>query len=392
MAGAWLKQLLGLPESASFAFTSGSQMAHVTCLAAARQALLARRGWDVERDGLSGAPRIRVLTSGEHHGTVERAVRFLGLGSGAIVPIPADDAGRLAPAALARAFAADPAAPTVVLLQAGELNLGAFDPFADLIPIAHANGAWVHIDGAFGLWAGASPRFRHLLAGVEAADSWAVDGHKWLNVPYDSGYAFVADAAAHRAAMAHRAAYNPPGGEARDAYDWNPECSRRGRGVVTYAAIRQLGRGPAIADLIERCCRHAATLVAGIGGLPGAEVLWRPSLNQGLVRFRDTRPGATAADHDRRTDAVIAGIVATGEAFFGGTTWRGLRCMRISVCNWQTSDADVTRAIAAAERVLAARGANGAPASGQRSPRSDAPPPTRVLIRGGQPDRSPTPR
>ena len=351
VCGAWLKDLLGLPPDAGFALVTGCQLAHVTCLAAARHALLARRGWDVERDGLAGAPPIRVLTSGERHGSIERAVRLLGLGAASVTDLPTDDAGRLRPATLAAALAARGDGPTIVLLQAGDLNIGAYDPFAELIPLARARGAWVHVDGAFGLWAAASPTHRHLLAGVEGADSWAADGHKWLNVPYDCGYAFVADADAHQAAMSHRAAYLTHAAEARDPIDWNPEYSRRARGVATYAALRQLGRA-GVADLVDRSCRHAAALVHGIGALDGAELVWAPRINQGLVRFPDPRPAATEADHDRRTDATIAAIVATGEAFFGGTTWRGKRCMRVSVCGWRTSEADVARAIAAARRVL----------------------------------------
>lgn len=351
VAGGWLKELLGLPMSASVAFTTGSQLAHLTCLAAARHDLLARLGWDVEQDGLVGAPRIRVLTSSEYHGSIDRAIRFLGLGQSAIETLPVDAEGRLTPASLAEAFAIGGDVPTIVVLQAGDLNVGAFDPFADLIEVAHRHGAWVHVDGAFGLWAATSPKYRHFLAGVEAADSWVTDGHKWLNVPYDCGYAFVHHPDAHRAAMTFHASYLQRSEAVREPKDWNPEWSRRGRGVATYAAIRQLGRG-GIAALIERCCRHASVLVDGIGALSGAELLWAPRLNQGLVRFRDPRPNATAADHDRWTDAVIAHVVAGGEAFFTGTTWRGVRAMRVSVCNWQTSESDVERSIAAVKAVL----------------------------------------
>lgn len=350
--GAWLKELLGLPATASFALVTGCQMAHLTCLAAARNALLARHGWDVERRGLMGAPPIRILTSGERHGSIERAVRFLGLGTEALVDLPADEQGRLHADGLAKALHSDPARPTIVLLQAGDLNIGAYDPFTEIIPLAHESDAWVHVDGAFGLWAATSPHYRPLLAGVERADSWATDGHKWLNVPYDSGFAFVADPQVHRAAMSYRASYLTHDEDARDQFDWNPEWSRRGRGVATYAAIRQLGRR-GIADLVERSCRHATALVARIGALDGTELLWEPRVNQGLVRFLDPHPDATGADHDRRTDAVIDAIQGTGEAFFTGATWRGTRCMRVSVCNWQTSDADVDRAVAAVQRSLA---------------------------------------
>jgi glutamate/tyrosine decarboxylase-like PLP-dependent enzyme len=263
-----------------------------------------------------------------------------------------DGQGRLEPAALAQALREAQGRPAIVLLCAGDINIGAYDRFAELIPIARAHGAWVHVDGAFGLWANASPAYRHLLEGVAQADSWATDGHKWLNVPYDSGYAFVADPAPHRASMSMRASYLVQSEEARDPFDWNPEWSRRGRGVATYCAIRELGR-PGVAALVERCCGHARALVAEIGALDGAEILWEPVINQGLLRFPDPAPGAGPADHDARTDRVIAGINATGKAFVGGTTWRGRRCMRISVCNWRTGAADVATTVAAVEEVLA---------------------------------------
>ena len=335
VAGAWLKELLGLPRTASFALVSGCQMAHVTCLAAARHALLERHGWDVERSGLAGAPPIRILTS-DAHGSIARAVRLLGMGT--------DHISRFEPGDLERALASDAAAPTVVVLQAGDINTGAYDDFAALIPLAHRHGAWVHVDGAIGLWAAASSRFRHLLNGVAEADSWATDGHKWLNVPYDCGYAFVADAAAHRACMSHRAEYLTHAIEARDQIDWNPEWSRRARGFPTYAAIRELGQN-GLAALVERCSDHARTLVSRIGELPGVQILARPIINQGLVRFYDD---------DHRTEEVIDAIVATGEAFFGATTWRGQRAMRVSVCNWRTSNEDVERAVRAVEGVLRA--------------------------------------
>ncbi len=351
VAGRWLKELFGLPQTASFAFVTGTQMAHLTCLGAARHRLLDRTGWDVEEQGFAGAPAIRIITSSERHGSVERAIRILGFGKRAVTSLPCNDSGQLEPSALERALEGGGRQPTIVLLQAGDLNIGAFDPFADLIPIARRHGAWVHVDGAFGLWAAASPKHRHLLHGVELADSWTNDGHKWLNTPFDCGYAFVADAEAHRGAFSHRASYTTFVDGARDQIDWNPEWSRRGRGVPTYAALRQLGRA-GIADLVERTCAHAHALTTRIGRLPGAQMLWEPTINQGLVRFLDPRPGATEEDHDRRTDETISRIVATGEAFFGGTTWRRKRCMRVSVCNWQTSEADVDRAVSAVRRVL----------------------------------------
>lgn len=360
--GAWLKEILGLPETASFALVTGCQMAHVTCLAAARHALLRRRGWDVESQGMFGAPAIRILSSSECHGSFERAVRLLGFGQSQVKLLPVDDQGRLVSEALEKELKKDTAAPTLVLLQAGDINIGAYDDFERLIPIAKRYAAWVHVDGAFGLWAGTSPRFRHLVKGIEVADSWATDGHKWLNVPFDSGFAFVADAEAHRASLSIRASYLTHAADARDQVDWNPEWSRRARGFPAYAALRQLGRD-GVAELVERCCRHAHALTTSIGALPGAEVLWEPTINQGLVRFLAQTatssfsgglPPAEAA-HDRRTDEVIAAILKTGEAFFGGTTWRGRRAMRISVTNWRTTDAEVDRVVGAVASVLGAR-------------------------------------
>ncbi len=351
VCGKWLKDLFGIPPAASFAFVTGSQMAHVTCLAAARHALLARRGWDVEHKGLIGAPSIHILSGEQRHGSIERAVRLLGLGSESVMDLPVATEGRLEATTLDEALRARPDTLTIVLLQAGDLNIGAYDPFAELIPLAHAYGAWVHVDGAFGLWAATTPKYSHLVEGINLADSWTADGHKWLNVPYDCGYAFVADPKAHRDSMSHRASYMMHEGDARDEIDWNPEWSRRGRGVATYVAIRQLGRR-GIADLIERTCHHAHALVSRIGALPGAEVVWEPLINQGLVRFHDPKPGATDADHDRRTDQIIGAVLRGGEAFFGGATWRDRRCMRVSVCNWQTNGGDVDRAVDAVRRAL----------------------------------------
>ena len=341
VAGAWIKELLGLPAAASFAFVTGCQAAHTVCLAAARNALLGRLGWDVEQRGLFAAPPVRILTSSERHGTVKRAVRLLGLGLDQIHDLPADDQGRLTPSVLEQALARDADAPAIVILQAGDINIGAYDPFAELIPIARRHRAWVHVDGAFGLWAAASPRYRHLLEGVADADSWATDGHKMLNTPFDSGLALVAHPEPHRASMSYSASYISHHDDARDPIDWNPEWSRRARGFAAYAALRQLGRS-GVARLVERCSEVARRLVLGIGALDGAEVLWEPVINQGLVRFGD----------DRRTEEVIAAIQASGEVFFGGTTWRGRRAMRVSVCNWQTTDADVERSIEAVRRIL----------------------------------------
>ncbi|HET9599408.1 MAG TPA: pyridoxal-dependent decarboxylase [Anaeromyxobacteraceae bacterium] len=351
VAGAWLKELFGLPPEASFAFVTGAQMAHVTCLAAARHALLARRGWDVERKGLQGAPHLRVLASADRHITVDRALRLLGLGSEIVEPLPVDAAGQVRRPALEEALGRS-TDPTIVVLQAGELNVAGFDPFEELTPVARAAGAWTHVDGAFGLWARVSAAHAHRARGIEGCDSWTTDAHKVLNVPYDSGMAFVRDAASHRAAMTVATSYLPAADRARDPVDWNPEFSRRARAFPVYAALRELGR-EGLSALVERICRHAQALVEGIGGLPGAERVATHGFNQGLVRFLARGPGASELDHDRRTDEVIAAIDASGEALFGGVTWRGRRAMRISVCNWRTTEADVDRAVAAARQALA---------------------------------------
>ncbi len=348
VAGEWVKDLLDLPRDASFAFTSGCQMAHMTALAAARGAVLARAGWDVDRDGLWGAPKVRVLASDQKHVTVERALRHLGMGRSALEHLPADDDGRLRPNVLERALSGR-SGPTIVVLNAADLNIGASDPFVELIPLAHAADAWVHIDGAFGLFARASRKYRHLVEGLERADSWATDGHKWLNVPYDCGIAIVRDRDAHRTAMTSSASYVAPTSAARDQFDWNPEYSRRARGIPVYAALKELGRD-GVEDLVDRSCGHCAAIVEGIGKLPGAEILARPILNQGLLRFN--RPGATSPENDAFTDEVIRKINATGEAFFSGSLWRGRYVMRVSVVNWRTSERDVQRAVDAAASVL----------------------------------------
>jgi glutamate/tyrosine decarboxylase-like PLP-dependent enzyme len=354
VSGKWLKEILGLPAHASFALVTGCQMAHVTCLAAARHAILAKQGWDTEKRGLYGASPIRVVTSDKRHETFDRAIRLLGMGLAQVEYLPADCDGQLPANALEQALKADSSAPTIVLLQAGDVNTGKYDSFERLIPIAKHYGAWVHVDGAFGLWAAASARYRGLVKDVADADSWATDGHKWLNVPYDCGYAFVADADAHRASMSSHAAYLTQDGDARDQLDWTPEWSRRARAFPTYAALRQLGRN-GVSDLVERCCQHAHSLVMEMGRLPGAEVVSEPVINQGLVRFLDPKPGASDTDHDRRTEEVIAGILASGEAFFGATTWRGRRAMRVSVSSWLTSEEDVRRVVRAVAEVLATK-------------------------------------
>ncbi|HKD74110.1 MAG TPA: pyridoxal-dependent decarboxylase, partial [Ktedonobacterales bacterium] len=241
--------------------------------------------------------------------------------------------------------------PTIVVLQAGDLNRGAFDDFRTLIALAHEYEAWVHIDGAMGLWCAASPKHRWLLERVSEADSWSTDGHKWLNVPYDCGYAFVRDVEAHYASQSVHSSYLVQGAGARDQVDWTPEFSRRGRGFATYAALRQLGR-EGVAELVDRCCAITKALVEKIGTLDGAQALCEPLINQGMVRFFDPRPNATEADHDRITDEVVVGIRATGEAFFTPTTWHGLRAMRVSVSNWQTSMEDVAPVVACVAGVL----------------------------------------
>ncbi len=350
VAGEWIKELLDLPRDASFAFTTGCQLAHMTCLAAARGALLKRAGWDVETDGLFGAPAIRVLTSDQKHGSIERAVRFLGLGRSAIEPLQTDELGRIQPETLEQALS-DTSRPILLVLNAADLNVGACDRFTELIPMAKQAGAWVHVDGAFGLFARASRTYRYLLDGVELADSWATDGHKWLNVPFDCGIAIIRDRDAHRAAMTLSASYITAATTGRDQFDWNPEWSRRARGIPVYAALRELGRD-GVEHLIDRCCQHCTALVEGIGALPGAEIVAAPTLNQGLLRFR--RAGDSPEETDAFTDHIISAINNTGEAFFSGTTWRGRRAMRVSVVNWRTSESDVTRAIAAAAAVLAA--------------------------------------
>jgi glutamate/tyrosine decarboxylase-like PLP-dependent enzyme len=291
---------------------------------------------------------MRILTTENRHESIIRSARLLGLGAEAIDYVPSDSMGRMQVGELEVALRRAGEAATVVCLQAGDLNTGVFDPFEPACEAAHAAKAWVHIDGAIGLWVAASDRYRQLLKGVEAADSWATDGHKWLNLPFDSGLVFVAHAAAHRAAFAQDTSYSIPHEGLRNQKDWNPEWSRRGRGFPVYAAMRGLGRA-GIAALVDRCCGHAARLVRGIGQLPAAEVVAAPAINQGLVRFL-SRDG----NHDRFTDDVIRRIQSRGVAWFGGATWRGMRVMRVSVCNWLTTDDDIDRTIASVREALTA--------------------------------------
>lgn len=348
VAGAWVKDLFDLPRDASFAFTTGCQLAHVTALASARHAVLKRAGWDVEEDGVFGAPAIRLISTHNRHDSIDRAARFLGLGRASIAVVETDALGRMDADALRRVLA-DTSGPTIVSLNAADLNIGAFDNFETLIPIAKAAGAWVHIDGAFGLFARVSRAKAHLVKGIEQADSWSTDGHKWLNVPFDCGIVIIRDSHAHRGAMAQSADYIDLDTGGRNQLDWNLEWSRRARAIPVYAALREMGRS-GVEALIDRCCAYCSTLVERIGALPGAEIVVAPELNQGLVRF--TRDGASDEENATFTDEVVAAINDTGEAFFSPTIWNGIRAMRISVVNWQTNDSDVDRAVAAARSVL----------------------------------------
>ncbi len=346
VAGGWLAELFGLPAGVSVGFVTGGQMANFTGLAAARHEVLRRAGWDVEADGLVGAPGVRVLAGEGRHDTIDRSLRFLGLGSGAVVPVAMDGQGRMRPDALRRALSAGDG-PAIVCAQAGNVNTGAFDPLAEVCGVAHQRGAWVHVDGAFGLWAAASPRLRPLLAGVELADSWATDAHKWLNVPYDSGLVFCGHPEAHRAAMGVRAAYLVHGaaGE-RDEMDYNPEFSRRARGFAVYAGLLGLGRS-GVAALVERSCALARRFAERLAA-EGVEVLNEVVLNQVLVRFH-----AAGGDHDAHTRRVAELVRQDGTCWMSGTTWRGQAALRISVSNWSTDEADVDRSVAAILRCAA---------------------------------------
>jgi glutamate/tyrosine decarboxylase-like PLP-dependent enzyme len=340
VAGAWAAELLGLPPHVSVGFVTGAQMANFTGLAAALHAVLARAGWDLGSAGLWEAPRVRVLAGESRHGTIDRALRFLGIGTAAIEPVAVDDQGRMHVDALAQAL---DDRPTIVCAQVGNVNTGAADPVGAISDAAHRHGAWVHVDGAFGLWAAASPRLRPLVAGAGRADSWATDAHKWLNVPYDCGLVFCADPAAHRAAMGARAGYLIHGaaGE-RDALDHNPEHSRRARGFAVYAALRALGRR-GVADLVERSCALARRFAEQLGAAPDVEILNDVVLNQVLVRFGDS---------DELTRAVIDRVQREGTCWCSGTVWQGRAAVRISVSNWSTDETDVDRSVEAVLRCL----------------------------------------
>ena len=330
----WVCDLLGLPPDASIGFVTGSQMGSVTALAAARYRVLERAGWDLARDGLAGGPPVRVLVGDKRHVTIDRALRLLGLGTPATVA--ADDQGRMDAQALRDALErAD--GPTIVCAQAGEVNTGAFDPLEEIAAAVADHGAWLHLDGAFGLWAAASARFRHLVRGAELADSWITDAHKWLNVPYDSALVLCKDAEAHRAAMTVSASYliQDDARLVRDQVDWVPEFSRRARGFAVYAALRSLGRS-GLAELVERTCDCARQFADEIITLPGVELLNNVVLNQVLFRF----------DTDEQTDDVLRAVQAAGRIWLSGTTWDGRRAIRVSVSNWQTTEDEIELALA----------------------------------------------
>jgi len=334
----WLLELLGLPRHASVGFVTGATMANVTGLAAARHEVLRRAGWDVEADGLQGAPRLTVVAGAGAHASIDTAARFLGFGTSNLVRVAADGQGRMIPAALEAALAR-PSGPTIVCLQAGHVNTGAFDPFTPLIDLAHRRDAWVHVDGAFGLWARAADGLRHLADGVERADSWGVDAHKWLNVPYDSGIAIVAHPAAHRASMAQRASYLlRADGERRDGMDWTPEASRRARAVPVYAVLKTLGR-EGVAALVTGNCERARQMAESLRPHAGITILNDVVLNQVLVRAR-SRSG------ENITPAVIARVQQAGVCWVGGTTWEKEPAMRIAISNWSTTAEDIDRSAA----------------------------------------------
>jgi glutamate/tyrosine decarboxylase-like PLP-dependent enzyme len=333
VATKWMLDVLGLPDGCGAGFVTCATMANVSGLASARHALLARKGWDVEKHGLFGAPPITVVVGEEVHVSVLKALGLLGLGRDRVVRVPVDDHGRM------RADALPPLdEQTIICLQAGNVNTGAFDPAGAIVPKAHRAGAWVHVDGAFGLWAAAAPARAHLLTGYAGADSWAIDAHKWLNVPYDSGIVFVREPEHLRRAMSLSAAYLVRG-ERRDPFDYTPEFSRRARGVEVWAALRSLGR-EGLADLVERSCRHASRFADGLRRA-GCAILNDVVINQVLVSFGD-------AETTRR---VIDAVQADSTCWAGGTVWQGHTAMRISVSSWATTDDDVEKSLAAMVRV-----------------------------------------
>ena len=331
----WVTDLLGLPSDSSLGLVTGTQMGSVTALAAARFRLLDRAGWDVARHGLAGGPRIRVLVGAQRHVTIDRALRLLGLGAPEVVA--ADDQGRMNVTALREALRKGEGS-TIVCAQAGEVNTGAFDPFDEIADLSAEHGAWLHVDGAFGLWAAASPKLRQLVRGAERADSWITDAHKWLNVPYDSALVLCADPEAHRTAMTVSASYliQDDTRAVRDQVDWVPEFSRRARGFAVYAALRSLGRS-GLAELVERTSECARRFAEGVAELEGVEVLNDVVLNQVLFRF----------ETDERTDRILREVQDGGEVWMSGTMWDGRRAIRISVSNWQTTDDEIDLALEA---------------------------------------------
>ena len=347
IAAKWLLEILGLPPTASVGFVTGCQMANFTALAAARNEVLARAGWDVEQDGLPDAPRVHIVVGAEAHATILTSLRMLGFGTRGVKVAEADGQGRMKPDALGKILSSVEG-PTIVCAQAGNVNTGSFDPFEEIAEIAKQRRAWLHVDGAFGLWARASSRLRHLLRGVEQADSWATDAHKWLNCPYDSGIAIVRDPTPHLRATSVRASYLAAAPETEiDPMNWVPESSRRARGFTVYVALRSLGR-KGITDLVDRCCDHARSMAARLSAEPAVEILNDVVLNQVLVRFRSKDEKSS----DALTDAVIRRVQSEGTCWAGGTAWHGRAAMRISIVNWSTTRDDIEKAAAAILRCL----------------------------------------
>ncbi|MGI6791733.1 pyridoxal phosphate-dependent decarboxylase family protein [Aminivibrio sp.] len=342
----WVLDLLGLPPESSVGFVTGCQMANFTCLAAARHEVLRRSGWDVEKDGLQGAPRVTVIAGEEAHATLLVALRMLGLGTGNVISVPVDGQGRMVPEKAEEALKTA-SGPVILCLQAGNVNTGSFDPCAEIIPAAREKGAWVHVDGAFGLWGRVLPSLDHHTRGIELADSWATDAHKWLNVPYDSGIAIVRNGAAHRASMALNAPYYIAGeGEVRDPSQWVPESSRRARAFPLYCGLKSLGR-KGVLEMVEQNCRQARLMASLLSDDPMVTILNDVVLNQVLVRF--SCPGS---DSDAFTRMVTAAVQEEGTCWAGGSVWKGMAAMRISVSNWATSDDDITRSADAIRSVL----------------------------------------
>jgi glutamate/tyrosine decarboxylase-like PLP-dependent enzyme len=341
VASEWLLDLIGLPATSAVGFVTGAMMANFTCLAAARHEVLRRVGWNVERDGLHGGPQVSVVVGEERHETVDVALRFLGLGEAPSIVVPVDDQGRIELDALADTLGEVGDNPVIVCLQAGNVHSGAFDPIRDAVDLAHRHGAWVHVDGAFGLWAAASAQYRQLVAGREQVDSWATDAHKTLNVPYDSGIAIVANADAMYAAMGAHAAYLIQD-ERPDPFSMVPEFSRRARGFTVWTALRSLGRH-GVAEMVERFCAHARRFAAGLSEMDGVRVVNDVVFTQVCVSFGP----------DEVTREVAGRLLKDGTAWMTPSTWHGQAVLRISVSNWRTTDEDVDRTLAAVRRVLA---------------------------------------